>query len=300
VAREEEARAAAVIEERQLSEAVRKLMIGAPVRSKDEKPETLDEVMDRLRDYAKTVLSTRGPEDDVIPMLEVIGEERDFIGVVPFSDNVEQEFVLEKLMPAAASAINPRVAVFIHHVFGFPADHEWKEGDTRPRESDASIEFVEIVGTDGLIEKRSVAVVLRTDDQPPALQPFGAEYPDVEYEPFEQESFLAWTTQAVLVSRLARAARIWVQSRPKEWWTFKRREAYGVMDEQIEIGMRDGDDSVHTTPNKASHAAFVSLYLDESGEVDPEVIALSKRPDIWDIKDDIVYTEKPWEVSDGV
>lgn len=274
------------------------MLEGSPDRPAGEKPSTLDEVMTRMREFANERISHRGPDDDLIPMVHVVGEERDILGVVPFGDDESQRFVLGSLMPALAGAAYPRVFGFIHHVWGLRTDKTpWKEGDTMPSEHPDRMEFVEILVTDGLIEKRSAALVVRAEGKPPTLEPFGVEQEDMEYQVGEQHSFLQWTAQAVAFSRMARASRLWIAVRPKEWWTPVRREAWAVMAAKVKDAM-DTHDPELLNPVEVTQAAFETLYVVD-GQLDPGVIALMESPGLWDVPTRGLYTDTPWEADDG-
>lgn len=292
VRQEEDARDADAAEHARLRTAVEALIEDADLRPKDEVPPTLDELMDHQREYAAEALPARGPDDDLLPMVEVVGEERTILAVTPFNDDDQQRFVLEEFLPALASAGHARAVSFVHHIWGLPSGTEWKEGDPRPSERDDRIEYVEVVGTDGLIEKQSLAVVLRAEGQPPVLLPFGEH--ESAYPPGSEPSFLQWTTQAVVIGRMSRAARIWISQRPKEWWTFKRREAWSVMDEQVSVAWREKDPD-RLNAARSTQAAFSTLYTVDDGSIEPEVTELTTRFDLWDIPVADAYSGKPWE-----
>jgi hypothetical protein len=259
------------------------MLEGAPFRGAP--PPGLDELVDVMKSFARERLPGRDPDDDLLPLTEVAGAERSIIIGHPFSNEAEKEFMFTEAVPTLIEAANGRCYASVQHVWGVPEDAEGA-GEVRPSEHPDRTEFLMVSGSDGLRFLQVMAPVLRADDQPPVL----GEWLETVDVPADEVGGLVPSAclRALATARLARATRIWTLQRPPEYWTEERREAFRAFDAQVGVFARDGD-----MGGEALVSAFLALYLDEAGELEPEIRELAGREDLFELKIPD-FTEEPW------
>lgn len=267
---------------------------GADVRGKDETPRGVDELVARMRDYVNDRLPEREPEEDLMQMSDIVGEERDVLIVHPFGDDDQKHWIFGEMLPAVVQASHARALVTMQHGWAardtededgvHPGDDAW----VMPRDRPDKIEVVSMYACDGLRFVQLMGRVERTENEAPKI----AEWFDCVEVPADEAGgdIVRPVVTALRICRLGRAFRLWLAEQPADWWTATRREAFSVMDESVALSMKDGEFNT----GKAAMKAFDTLYVDEStGKLRDGLRELADQPDLWD-RAVPRYSSEPW------
>jgi len=253
-------------------------------------------LIEQQKAFAGRRLPTLDHDDDLMPMIHIIGA--DIIVVAPFEDDEQKFDLFGEVLPAAMSAVHARCYALVHHVWGLATEDSdvrpGEEGFVQPRDHPDRREFVNVCGSDGIGFVQTLASVLRDGEQPLALGEWSE--PDIVPARDAFGEIVRPLVGTLALTRMARASRIFMATRPVEYWTPKRREAWVVLNEH-RVLFSDDATSYPSTGGMATQKAFLELHLNEDGQLHNELYDLQELPGLWEIEAPL-WTDTPWSSRD--
>lgn len=249
--------------------------------------ETLDEQVASLIAYAEErvpTLDPDDPDDDILPMTRLSTTKGAIMVVHPCGSDAEAAVVWRDGLPEMAAEMSARSFATAETTWMLPDGVEIKDADgnfRKPRDAEDRVEAIVVLGSDGV----RVSLARRRFARPPGRPPEWTE----EWARHELERDALTGKYDVLIRqlwlmRLARAGRVWLSSRPEDWWTPERVEAMGFMAGHLHEA--EGRDDLRKAAEE-HHDRLIAgqrvLGIIADDEPSEDVRAIADDPGLWEI-----------------
>lgn len=243
----------------------------APLRG--EPAWSLDEVIADMREFVEEHVVQLDPDDDIHAMAQIEGDQHSIISVHPFSGADQQRQVYGVNLPAMVRASRAHCLVAVQPTWVTTADR--LPPGMQVSQDPGRTEAIIVLGCDGVRYVEFVGALTRRPDGHPLL---GEWRQALDVAAVEAQWIMRGPAAALVEVRLARAMRLWLASRPAEWWTPEREDALAVI--ELAVSKERGDEE-----RFAAMPAFKSLYGITEAGLPNELVEFANRDDFWELPD---------------